>query len=91
MPERVNCNILQPSTLVRRSSVINARGGSPRDSQKADDTRSGRHRTGKCKDASFAVNVKRKWHSAKNTVQGIFSAYKWLETAPLGLFIDVWA
>jgi hypothetical protein len=88
MPERVNCNILQPSSLARRSSVINAQGRSPHDSRK---TGKNRRRAGKCKDASFPVNVRRKWRSAKNSVRGIFDVYKWLDAAPLGLFIDVWA
>jgi len=88
MSERVNCNILQPSTLARRSSVITAEGRSPHDSRK---TGKNRRRAGKCKDASFTVNVSRKWRFAKNTVRSILDMYKWLDEIPLGLFIDAWA
>ena len=88
MSERVNCNILQPSTLARRSSVFTAQGSSARDSRK---TGKKRRRAAKSKDAPFAVNVSRKWHSAKNTVRSILDMYKWLDEIPLGLFIDAWA
>jgi hypothetical protein len=91
MPERVNCNILQPSTLARRAFIITTERRSPRDSRKTKDTPPAGHRAGKYKDASFTVNVSRKWRSAKNAVRGIFDVYKWLDTAPLGLFIDAWA
>jgi len=88
MSERVNCNILQPSTLARRTSIITAEGPSPHDSRK---TSKNRQRAGKCKDAPFTVNVSRKWRSAKNAVRGVFDIYKWLDEIPLGLFIDAWA
>jgi len=91
MPERVNCNILQPSTLARRTSIITAEGRSTRDSRRTSDTPPTQHRAGKYKDASFTVNVSRKWRSAKNAVRGIFDVYKWLDEIPLGLFIDAWA
>ncbi len=88
MSERVNCNILQPSTLARRSSVLTAQGRSARDSRK---TGKNRRRAAKTKDAPFAVNVNRKWNSAKNTVRSILDMYKWLDEIPLGMFIDSWA
>jgi len=74
MSERVNCNILQPSTLARRSSVLTAEGRK---------TGKNRRRAAKSKDAPFTVNVSRKWHSAKNAVRGIFDVYKWLDEIPL--------
>ena len=88
MSERVNCNILQSSTLARQTSVLTAQGSSPRYSRK---TGKNRRRAAKSKDAPFAVNVGRKWNSAKNTVRSILDMYKWLDDIPLGMFIDAWA
>ncbi len=88
MSERVNCNILQPSTLARRSSAIASEERSARDSRK---TGKNRRRAPKSKDTSYTANVSRKWNSAKNTVRSILDMYKWLDAAPLGLFVDAWA
>ncbi|MHC5059525.1 MAG: hypothetical protein ACYTFK_00345 [Planctomycetota bacterium] len=88
MSERVNCNILQPSTLARRTPFVTGQSHPAHDNHK---TGKDRRKTSKAKEAHYTVNVSRKWHSAKNTVRSILDMYKWLETAPLGLFVDVWA
>jgi hypothetical protein len=88
MPERVNCNILQPSTLARWTSVITTEDRSPYNSRQ---TGKNRRRAAKSQDAPFTVSVSRKWRSAKNTVRSILDMYKWLDENPLGLFIDAWA
>jgi hypothetical protein len=91
MPERVNCNILQPSNLARRDSILTCQKRPSTTGRGRKHASARQERPNKSVDASFAVNVSRKWHSAKNKVRSIFGVYKWLDTAPLGLFIDAWA
>jgi hypothetical protein len=91
MSERVNCNILQPSTLARRRSVLATEKRRTGRNRNGKDTSPRQGRVGKYEDASFAVKVGRKWRSAKDTARSVFDVYKWFDEIPLGLFIDVWA
>ncbi len=90
MAKRINCNILQPSNLARRRSVLTTekrrKGGR---GDKDESVRRGR--VNKCEDVSLAVKASRKWNSAKDSIRGIFDVYKWLDEIPLGLLIDAWA
>jgi len=86
MAKRINCNILQPSNLARRRSVLTTE--KRRKGGKDESVRRGR--VASCEDVSLAVKASRKWNSAKDSIRGIFDVYKWLDEIPLGLFIDVW-
>jgi len=90
MAKRINCNILQPSNLARRRSVLTTENRRARGNRGGQDTSVRRGRVNKCEDVSLAVKASRKWNSAKDRVRGIFDVYKWLDEIPLGLFIDVW-
>ena len=91
MAKRVNCNILQPSNLARRRSVLTTEKRSAKRNRSGRDTSVRRGRVSSYEDVSFAVKVSRKWNSAKDRARGIFDVYKWLDEIPLGLFIDAWA
>lgn len=91
MPERVNCNILQPSNLARRDSFLTCEKRPSATGRGRKHVLARQGRVNESVDASFAVNVSRKWHSAKNAVSGIFDVYNWLDEIPLGFFIDLWA
>jgi hypothetical protein len=90
MAKRINCNILQPSNLARRRSVLTTEKRMARGNHGGQDTSVRRGRVNKCEDVPFAVKVSRKWISAKDRIRGIFDVYKWLDDIPLGLFIDLW-